>query len=248
MILDDAQAFPDANPKAIFAMEGLQEKARWESFLRWNEHTAFFRPEDLVGFGDADEIASRENVNLLRNCEMAGPSVDIGSWFAWTTLDKAFRPDWPVHPIQPWTLGDPTFWTVASTTEYARRGDRYPSRMRGTSGYYLLGGIHMTDNGLLSFHLAKLIACSECADEIMKTLKVVAPYFQEKGIVSNSSMIELAKKIDRSLSLRERFRSVQDVQRELGRAYYLPWFLECNRDRFPSWYGQLDNRTVAHRS
>ena len=79
LVLDDAQAFADPDPKAIFALEGLQEKARWESFLHWNEHTAFFQPEDLVGFGDADEIASRENVNLLRYCEMAGPSVEIGS-------------------------------------------------------------------------------------------------------------------------------------------------------------------------
>jgi hypothetical protein len=118
--------------------------------------------------------------------------------------------------------------------------------MRGTSGYYLLGGIHMTDNGLLPFLLAKLIACSECADEIRKALKIVAPYFQEKRKASNSSMIELATKIDRSLSFRERFRSVHDVQRELGEAYYLPWYLGCNRNRFPSWYGQLDSRNVAH--
>jgi hypothetical protein len=50
LILDDAQALADPDPKAIFAVEGLQEKARWESFLQWNEHTAFFRPEDLVDF------------------------------------------------------------------------------------------------------------------------------------------------------------------------------------------------------
>jgi hypothetical protein len=119
--------------------------------------------------------------------------------------------------------------------------------MRGTSGYYLLGGIHMTDNGLLPFLLAKLIACSECADDIGKTLTVLAPYFQEKGIASNttSMMTELSKKLDRSLPLRKRFRKVQEVQTELGGAYYLPWFLACNQDRFPSWYGKLDNRVFA---
>jgi hypothetical protein len=65
----------------------------------------------------------------------------------------------------------------------------------------------MTDNGLLPFLLAKLIACSECADDIGKTLSVLAPYFQEKGIASSTSstMVELTKKLDRSLPLRKRF-------------------------------------------
>jgi hypothetical protein len=245
LVLDDAAAFVDPDPKAIFALEDLQEKARWESFLRWNEHTAFFGPEDLVGFGDADEIASRENVNLLRNCEMIGHSVDIGSWFAWTRLDKAFRSDWPVHQAQTWTLGDPTYWTVASATEYSRKGDRYPTRMRGTSGYYLLGGIHMTDNGLLPFLLAKLIACSDCADDIAKISKVLAPYFQQgKGNISRkgSSILDLTEKMDRSLSLRDRFERVEDVKMDLGSAYYLPWYLKCNPERFPSWYGRMDSR------
>jgi len=26
---------------------------------------------------------------------------------------------------------------------------------------------------------------------------------------------------------------------------YIPWFLACNRDRFPYWYGEGDSRTKA---
>ena len=116
-----------------------------------------------MGFGDADEIPSAGNVELLKHCEMAGPSADIGVWFAWGRLDKAFRPDWPV-PGHPWTLGDPTYWVLQNATAYGKNG-RFPSRMRGTSGNYLLGGVHMTDNPYPPFLLAKIITCTECGEE-----------------------------------------------------------------------------------
>lgn len=77
LVLDDSEAL--VNPEVIFARENLQEKARWDSFLSWNKHSKYFGPEDLVGFGDTDEIPARSNVQLLRHCEMAGASVDIGS-------------------------------------------------------------------------------------------------------------------------------------------------------------------------
>jgi hypothetical protein len=113
--------------------------------LTWNNHTGgFFGRNDLVGFGDADEIPSSHNIHLLKHCKMAGPSVDIGSWFSWGRFDRAFRPDWPV-PGHPWTLGDPTYWTLQSAMAFDKDGV-FPSRMREKSGKFLLGGVHMTDN------------------------------------------------------------------------------------------------------
>ena len=207
LVLDDTEAFAD--PKAIFAVESLQEKARWESFLRWNAHTQFFGPNDLVGFGDVDEIPFRNNVQLLQHCEMAGPSVDIGSWFAWTRIDAAFRPDWPV-PGNPWTLGDPTYWTVASATEFGQDGTKVPNRMRGTSGKFLLGGIHMTDNGYLPFIMAKLIACTECADSAAQLIQELAAHFQEND-ASMESLSEIDKALDRSQPLKTRIKKVPNI-------------------------------------
>ena len=237
-VLDDTEAFAD--PKTVFAVEALQEKARWESFLRWNDHTHFFGPHDLVAFGDVDEIPSRHIVQLLRHCQMAGPSVDIGSWFAWKRIDRAFRPDWPV-PGNSWTLGDPTYWTVASATKYGQDGIKVPTRMRGKSGKFLLGGIHMTDNGYLPFILAKLIACSECGDSTAQLIEELAPYFDGRQ-VTRDALTELDNALDRSVSCRSRFEKIDDIKDVLGEAYYLPWFLECNPQRYPSWYGHVDNR------
>jgi len=142
-----------------------QERARWEAFLVWNNRTGGnFGADDLVGFGDVDEIPSRHDIQLLKRCKMAVPSVDIGAWFAWSRLDRAFQSDWPV-PGHTWTLGDPTYWTLGSVMAYANAAeDAFPTRMRGRSGRYLLGGIHMTDNAYSPFLLAKTIACTECGE------------------------------------------------------------------------------------
>lgn len=238
MVLDDTEAFLDSNEE--FAIEKSQERTRWESFLRWNNHTQFFGPNDLVGFGDVDEIPSRENVQLLRHCELAGPSVDIGSWFAPTRLSEAFRPDWPV-PGNRWTLGDPTYWTVASATMFGQDGAQYPSRMRGTSGKFLLGGIHMTDNGYAPFRMAKLIACTECKDSAARLMTDMATIFRD-----NQTKEETLARLDTYLNPvwpdRKRFVGGEEMIIRLGAAYYIPWFLQCNPERFSSWYGNLDSR------
>ena len=238
LVLDDTEALMDY--KAPFALELLQEKARWESFLRWNAYTQYFGPNDLVGFGDVDEIPSRDNVQLLRHCEMAGPSVDIGSWFAWTRIDEAFRPDWPVLG-NPWTLGDPTYWTVASATKFGQDGTKFPSRMRGTSEKFLLGGIHMTDNGYLPFIMAKLIACTECGDSAAQLLTELATHFQGSQ-ATISTIPKLDGVLDRSSPHSSRLTKVAEIREALGAAYYLPWFLQCNPEIYPFWYGKQDNR------
>ena len=238
LVLDDTEAFTD--PKAIFAVESLQEKARWDSFLRWNAHTQFFGPSDLVGFGDVDEIPSRENVQLLRHCEMAGPSVDIGSWFAPTRLDEAFRTDHPV-PGNPWTLGDPTYWTVASATKFGEDGTKFPSRMRGTSGKFLLGGIHMTDNGYLPFRMAKLIACTECGESAARLITDMAAFFKD-GKAKLDTLTNVSKYLNPVWPDRSRFVDGTAMVEALGGAYYIPWFLQCNPERFPFWYGYADSR------
>jgi hypothetical protein len=238
LVLDDTEAFAD--PKAIFAVETLQEKARWESFLRWNARTQFFGPDDLVGFGDVDEIPSRENVQMLRHCKIAGSSVDIGSWFAPTRLNEAFRPDWPV-PGNPWTLGDPTYWTVASATNFGQDGTKFPSRMRGTSRKYLLGGIHMTDNGYLPFRMAKLIACTECENKAARLMTELATIFSD-GQPTPDTLSELGMYLNPPWPDRSRFITGSAMEKVLGAAYYIPWFLQCNPERYPSWYGEVDAR------
>ena len=218
--------------------------------MDWNDRMGgYFGHNDLVGFGDADEIPSSRNVLVLRHCDMAGPSVDIGSWFAWGRVDRAFRPDWPV-PGHPWTLGDPTYWTLRSALAYSNgSSDQFPSRMRGTSGHYLLGGVHMTDNPYPPFLLAKSIACTECGEEGSKLFQAMHDCFvgsaceglDDKGVIQ-----KLMQMLDRSVHQSERMAGVRDgAIHMLGEAYYVPWYIECYPRRFPGWFGGVDARLLG---
>lgn len=40
-----------------------------------------FGPNDLIGFGDTDEIASRENIVKIKQCDFHSDSIDVGIWF-----------------------------------------------------------------------------------------------------------------------------------------------------------------------
>ena len=88
-----------------WALEDLQERLRWEKIKEWNEYTKAFSGNDLIGFGDADEIASRENIHLLKHCPLKSPSIDIGIWFPFGRMDQAFKSDFPISRQLPYTLG-----------------------------------------------------------------------------------------------------------------------------------------------
>ena len=157
-----------------FAAEGYQEHQRWERIVEWNNITRFFTDQDFIGFGDTDEIASRENINRLKKCQIVSSmrSVDIGIWFIFGAFDKVFRTDYPVRGNK-WTLGDPTFWTFGAAYDL-HHNHKVPNRMRGTSGVSLIGGVHMTHYGFLAFQLNKRFSCTECGINSQETKKLVA--------------------------------------------------------------------------
>ena len=220
---------------------------RWEAFLAWNNRTGeWFGPDDVLGFGDADEIPSSHNVHLLKHCEMAGPSVDIGIWFTWGRLDRAFRSDWPV-PGNPWTLGDPAYWTLRSALAHAGAGTEqwHPSRMRETSKHHLLGGVHLTENAYPPFGIAKVVACTECGEVGNITIHRLRDSFVGKvaqSMTEDELMHKLTAILDRSVYHKDRVVELESVKVGLGQAYYVPWYLKCYPDKYPTWFGKHDGR------
>jgi hypothetical protein len=73
-------------------------------------------------------VRARPQVHLMKHCEFRGPSVDVGIWFSPGDIADAFASDFPV-PGHPFTLGDPTYYTVKS----ARLSKSIPTRQRGRS-------------------------------------------------------------------------------------------------------------------
>ena len=237
IIIDDVDAARTGSAKDIWYIEGLQEKTRFDKFLEWNSKQAVpFNDQDMIGFGDTDEVGSRENVQLLRHCVPKGPAVDIGIWFANGRLTNAFRPDYPVSG-HPYSLGDPTYHTFAGAKALVAAG-KVPSRNRGTSGPFLLGGMHMTRHRFLPYMVLESITCTECGwsgasftSDIQRTM--TSPDIRAMEIFWDKiHTIVPSRTVDIS--------SLPESEREA--LVKVPWFLTCNPDRYPYWSGKHDDR------
>ena len=108
LVIDDSQYAQlnrnEGERDNYWALEALQERLRWEKIKEWNSYTKIFGDDDIIGFGDADEITFRDNIQLLKNCPLKASSIDIGIWFPFGRMDQAFKSDFPV-PGHPYTLG-----------------------------------------------------------------------------------------------------------------------------------------------
>lgn len=173
---------------------------------------------------------------MMKYCELKGDRVDIGIWFPFGNISQAFATDFPV-PKQPHTLGDPTFWTLRSATEYGKNKKKAPTRQRGATGNFLLGGIHMSRYGYLPFRLVKDLSCTECS-----------PY-------SSAQISNLVKRLEKNeirkleveynaipSSILNRVVPLETIAEEMKEIAILPWFYACNRKRYPVWEGGHDTR------
>ena len=236
------------NMDALFETEKYQERLRWKRIQEWNEITQFFKPDDVIGFGDADEIASRHNVQILKYCKFQPkiPSIDIGIWFPYGKLDQAFASDFPVrNSYHEWTLGDPTFWTYGAATNLANQPfQRIPSRNRGMSPAHLLGGMHMSHYPYLPYLMLKYSMATE-SDGGVASLK---KHLQQVYLAYRSNTMEAIQdqlaKPTLPLDLQQsRIQKLNDIPyEEIKDIVYVPWFYDCNRNRYPRWEGRPDSR------
>eukprot|EP00298_Acanthocystis_sp_HF-20_P015903 c21312_g1_i2.p1 GENE.c21312_g1_i2~~c21312_g1_i2.p1 ORF type:complete len:487 (+),score=205.20 c21312_g1_i2:108-1568(+) len=230
MLLDDIDiGTQNYDPGNIFFIERFQETERWRKFQEWNEKFKYFGDDDILGFGDTDEVPSRQTVNILKHCNMHG-SVDIGIWFPFSLLDQAFRPDFPV-PGHPYTLGDPTYWPLRAAKT------RIPNRERGTSGRYLLGGMHMTNHRYLPYLIVKRLTGTEYGFAKHSVLLDMLRQAGQSGNVKNLESV-----IGDQANAESRLVPLSQIANEMRNIAIIPWYLKCNLNRYPYWQKGHDTR------
>ena len=230
LVLDDADALPQGQKHQLFDEEANQERRRFQKVMEWNVHNKFFGADDYIGFGDADEIPSRNSLQYLRWCDAdhRGP-IDIGTWFVYCNVHHSWRSDFPV-PGHPYTLGDPTFHLVADLLAKHAAGDTSPSRNRGRSGHYLLGGTHATTYTYAPSVLLKFASCTECS----------GLRFPPEGIPFGEAVDRLDHlQLDGTRGVHSRG---PDLRGRLGREEHYPWIVMCNPERYKTWYDLRDER------
>jgi hypothetical protein len=68
LVLNDADTIKARNgAEGIWSVEYYQERQSWREIETWNQFEKFFEGDDVIGFGDIDEIPSRENLQLLKS-------------------------------------------------------------------------------------------------------------------------------------------------------------------------------------
>lgn len=242
----------------------------------------------LPGFGDCDEIASRETVNYLRHCPLKSDPIDVGIWFPFGAIDQAYLTgihrilqnnvrhlyffnllhlsDFPVNKAHPFTLGDPTFWTLNSAMDpgtlahfnfsgYAQKSvmkegifcsrvvlfERYPTRNRGKSAEHVLGEMHMSNYGYLPSLLIKRVTASEVN---YGNLRQVAEF---PKLARNMTLQQLEdhyreqnpKTVEHRIFT---LKQVKALDSGMKTFVVLPWFYNCNRARYPAWERESDSR------
>ncbi|KAN0033365.1 hypothetical protein ACTA71_002790 [Dictyostelium dimigraforme] len=232
LVLDDTDGKKEVEK---FDTEIYQETRRWEKFLDWNKRTNEYGDNDIIGFGDTDEISARINLHLLKNCQLKPGinSVDIGIWFPYGPINQVFKPFYSV-PNNPYTLGDPTYHTFKS----AKQSTKAPSRNRGKSGHFMLGGMHMTHYGYLPFQMVKYLSCTECGIKNITHVKNFSDDIQN-GRIQQLELRLLETKSDHAHKVQEISEMNDFFKKEVA---ILPWFYNCNRNRYPVWERKNDPR------
>lgn len=184
-----------------------------------------------------DEIPSRVKLNMFKYCELKEPAVDFGIWFPFGRINQTFKSDFPIRN-HPYTLGDPTYYTVASAKALvAKKPSNYPNRRRGHSGNYILGGMHMSHYGYLPFQLVKYSTASEGGMQTVEDVRKLSSYLSAGDV--RAMEVKFAATPKHFLS---RIIPVNTSNSEMSEICVLPWFYDCNRLRYPTWEGGHDTR------
>ena len=238
-VIDDAERISKARTventkslKELFRFEEYQELARWERFRAWNAATGFFGPQDVIGFGDADEIPSRQNILNLKSCDWRTKNIDVGTLFLMSEVENSFQADAAI-PGFPYSCGDPTFYKLATASEW-----NPPSRTRGHSPAYLLGGAHLTSHGYAAFLYLKEATATEY-DSVRNSFSSLNALKDGKIDISTFEKDAYHRIVDH---FRHRIIPTSQSHHILGDLLDIPWLLKCNPERYPTWFGKNDPR------
>lgn len=223
-MIDEYAASEHIDTNNIWKNEAAQEHLRFSLFLKWNQDNGnYFNDDDIIGFGDTDEIPSFHNLILMKKCHIKG-TTDIGIWFTHNQINKYLITCFHVRGHRN-TLGDPTYWLLKDAIK-----NRHPSRNRGKSPYYLLGGVHLTRYGYLPSMILKGMTATESDGGGSYIINL------RKYLELNMSLHEATKKIFFEDPVRKNIQYHDLDEKELNKPpFMMPWIMLCNPLRYPSF-------------
>ena len=139
---------------------------------------------------------------------------------------------------RPHSFAEPTIYqwegvkTGVFSGERAVMGLRYSSTQNIT--HYVLGGAHLTSNTFLPTTLLKDLTATEYSGTL--DLAVLGDMTDLEHF---NDLQDYNYRAGYSEEVRGRLSEVEDVE---DMEPFVPWFLSCNRARYPYWFGVSDPR------
>ena len=234
LIVDDSGSHPSDRR---FRLENEQKKLGFLKIMEWNKKNRFFDDDDMISFGDADEIPSRHSIHALKYCDPINMSetIDIGSVGVYRYIMSVALCDQRLKDY-PNVMGSPVFYSMSLMKKIQATNGRTP-RVPSKSKHYILGGTHLTYFSYTPQLLIKGYTCTECKDNRVKrggldfdstSLKEMLVTYHKKSFAG----------LKYGTDLRGKLRGVE----------YYPWALKCNPLRYKSAaFATFDDRLLLSR-
>ena len=202
----------------------------------WAEMSGSLNDEDIFISGDVDEVISREALVKLRWCETSDSIITGALWMPTGNFDRALKTDFSVTG-RPHTFGLPTIYLWSQVKEKeSGLGGRLMTELNDRRDKNVLGGIHMTNHAFLPSNILKELTATE--DNFYAGF-INTAYLLEMNVQDmDEEQNNLYTMGDKQcwLAQCDRAEDVKDID------LYIPWFLSCNTERFPYWFGLPDPR------
>ena len=173
----------------------------------------------------------------LRWCKIEEEVIFGALWMPLGSLNRAYKIEFHVAG-KPHTFGLPTIykWEVIASGKYD--GSRMQSKWKGKRDKYVAGGLHMTHTAYLPNAILKRITATERFDKINNFYEDIYQGISLKDLNNQQDLIYTMDYVQDWLypMLVDPLSSSPDVEP------HVPWFLACNSERYPYWFGKPDPR------
>ena len=220
--------------------ENLQTSKGVSRMRHWALHTGHLSNEDIFISADVDEVMSPSALQQLKWCSIEEEIIFGALWMPLGSLDRAYKIEFHVEG-RPHTFGLPTIYKWGGVASGKYDGSRLQSKWRKKRDKYVAGGMHMTHTAFLPNAILKRISASE------RKKTEVYNFFED--LYTDISIDDL----NNQQHILTRLDYVQDwifpwtldpLSSSPDVDPHIPWFLACNQERYPYWYGHPDPRNA----
>ena len=205
----------------------------------WAKATNGLRAGDLLISGDVDEVISQSALHKLRHCALVSPVLSGAIIMPMGDLRRAMRTEFPVVGKMH-SFAQPTLYDWGGIEEGLFDGSRMVMTLRasdhgGPVERYVTGGIHMTGNAFVATTFLKDLTATEYSGKIKLEL------------LMNMTLedIDNVQEDTYNLGYSPRWKNMMDPVEDIkDMEKFIPWFMKCNPQRFPYWFGESDPRNI----